>query len=84
MTITYYKSESTIKPSTVEFGKTTVYLHKNIAEVQRTDEMTGETQTFYEYDEAALTYAEYEQYTAEQRLNDIEDVLAEIIGGGEI
>ena len=84
MAITYYKSESNSRPATVEYGKKTVYLHKNIREVQRTDEMSGETMIVYEYDEAVLTYPEYENYTAEQRLDDIEDVLAEIIGGGEI
>lgn len=84
MIINYYKSESTVRPISPQFGKRTVYLRKNITETQRQDESTGESQTIYEYDEAALSYSAYEQYMTEQRLNDIEDVLAEIIGGGEI
>ena len=82
MNITYIKSESTVRPALVEYGKTTVYLRRNITEEQRTEE--GITTTWFAYDEAALTYDEYRQFQNEQRLNDVEDVLAEIIGGAEI
>ena len=84
MTITYYKSESDTRPKPIEYGKKTVYLHKNIEEKTRTDEMTGETEIYYEYDEAKMSYSEYDEYTTELRLNDVEDVLAELIGGGEV
>lgn len=84
MTITYYKSESDTRPATVERGKKTVYLRKNITEKTREDEMTGETKTYYEYDEAAMSFADFELYNDELRLDDIETVLAELIGGGEI
>ena len=82
MTLTYYKSESSVSPELTEFGKKTVYIRKNIEEKTGVDEMTGETETYYEYDEAKLTFAEYDEYMTELRLDDVEDVLAEIIGGG--
>lgn len=81
MTITYYKSESDTRPELTEYGKKTVYIRKNITEVQRTDEITGEIRTSYEYDEAALTYDEYDQYELKQQIADIEEVIVEIIGG---
>lgn len=81
MTITYYKSESDTRPELAEYGKKTVYIRKNIAEVQRTDEITGETRTSYEYDEAKMSYSEYEQYELKQQIVDIEEAIVEIIGG---
>lgn len=84
MTLKFRYSESTVRPELIEFGKTTVYIHRNITEEQRTDPETQTTTTWYVYDEAALSYEQYTQYQNEQRLNDIEDVMAEIIGGGEV
>ena len=84
MPVIYHKSESDTRPALTERGKKTMYLRKNITEKQREDEMTGETKTYYEYDEAALSFADYEIYVDEQRLDDIETVIAEIIGGGDV
>ena len=81
--MTYRKSESIERPETVEMSKTTVYLRKNITETTRTD-MDEQTYTVYEYDETAMSYEEYADYQAELRLDDIETVIAEIIGGGDV
>lgn len=58
----WYKSESTIRPDTVDTtsSKTVVFLRRNIKEVTRTDE-EGET-TVFEYEETKLTKEEYEKY----------------------
>lgn len=63
--MTYYKSESTISPDTVDTtsSKTTVYLRRNITEKER--EIDGHTITYYEYEEAKLTKDEYKKYVAE-------------------
>lgn len=60
----WIKSESTVIPETVDTAssKTTVYLRRGIKEKQRTDEISGETMTFYEYEEAKMTHEEYEEY----------------------
>lgn len=84
MTLNFKYSESTVRPNPIEFSKTTVWIHKDITEEQRSDPETQTTTTWYVYQEAALSYPEYTQYQNEQRLNDIEDVMAEIIGGGEV
>lgn len=58
------KSESTVMPETVDTtsSKTMVYLRRGIEEKQRTDETSGDEMTFYEYEEAKMTRAEYEEY----------------------
>lgn len=60
----WIKSESTVIPETVDTtsSKTMVYLRRSIEEKQRTDEVSGESITYYEYEEAKLTHAEYEEY----------------------
>ena len=80
MQIAFYKSESTVRPDSVTHGKQHIYIHKNIQEKTVTDMDYNEV-TMYEYDEAVLTPAEYEQYQNEQRLNDLEDAFADMIGG---
>lgn len=59
----WIKSESTERPETVDTtsSKTSVYLRRNIKETTRADEEGDET-TWYEYEEAKLTHAEYEEY----------------------
>lgn len=58
------KSESTVMPETVDAtsSKSVVYLRRGIKEKQRTDEESGESMTYYEYEEAKMTRAEYEEY----------------------
>ena len=60
----WIKSESTVMPETVDTtsSKTTVYLRRGIEEKQRTDETSGDEMMYYEYEEAKMTRAEYEEY----------------------
>lgn len=78
--IIYKKTESAIKPELIDTtsSKTTVYLRKNITEKQRTDEMTGEIITCYEYDEAKMAKAEYEQYKMQLAILDVRQMRADI------
>lgn len=62
----YRYSESTVRPQPVEVGKTTVYLRKDFAEVQRDDGRDG-TYTIWTYQEAALSKDEALLVLAEQQ-----------------
>ena len=83
MKLNYIKSQSSVKPDLVDTtsSKTTVYLRQNIVENKKTDEMAGEETVFYEYEEAKLTKAEYQEYLKEisgsDTLQTIEDLKAE-------
>ena len=74
MTINYTYSQSTEKPELVDTtsSKKYVYLRKDIVETQREDV------TYYEYQEAKLTNAEYEEYLAELSIIDIQQQRADI------
>ena len=80
MKLNYVKSSSSVKPELVDTtsSKTTVYIRQNIIENQRTDEMSGETSTFYEYQEAKLTKEEYREYLKELEIIDIQQQRADI------
>jgi predicted nucleotidyltransferase len=80
MYINYIKSESTIKPELVDTtsSKKYVYLRKDIIETQKVDEISNETITLYEYQEAKLTKAEYQEYLAELSIIDIQQQRADI------
>lgn len=74
------RSESTVKPKEVDAtsSSTTVYLHRNIVEKSRTDDMSGDSINYYEYDEAKLTKEEYRQYFTEVNIENIEKQRADI------
>lgn len=80
MRVNYIKSESTIKPELVDTtsSKKYVYLRKDIIETQKTDELSNETITLYEYQEAKLTKAEYQEYLTELSIIDIQQQRADI------
>ena len=80
MKLNYIKSQSSVKPDLIDTtsSKTTVYIRQNIVENQRTDEMSGETSTFYEYQEAKLTKEEYQEYLKELEIIDIQKQHADI------
>lgn len=80
MYINYIKSESTIKPELVDTtsSKKYTYLRKDIIETQKVDEFSNETITLYEYQEAKLTKAEYQEYLAELSIIDIQQQRADI------
>lgn len=74
MNSTYRKSESSIYPQLIDTtsSKTTAYIRRNVEEKQREDEITGETYTYYEYEEAKVPKAEYEKHLQEQARADID------------
>ena len=79
MKLNYRKSQSFIKPELVDTtsSKTSVYLRKDIAENTITD-MDGNEVIMYDYDEAVLTKAEYEEYLKELEVIDIQQQRADI------
>lgn len=79
MALNYKKSQSSIYPELLDTtsSKKYVYLRQNVVEKQSED-MDGETYTYYEYEEAKLTKEEYEQYLEELTIIDIQQQRADI------
>ena len=71
MNLYFKKSQSSVKPELVDTtsSKKVVYIRQNIVEV-----VVDET-TFYEYDEAKLTKAEYEEYLKELEATDTLEIV---------
>ena len=80
MKLNYVKSSSYVKPDLIDTtsSKTTVYIRQNIVENKKTDEMSGKETVFYEYEEAKLTKAEYQEYLKELEIIDIQKQRADI------
>ena len=80
MKLNFIKSQSSVKPDLVDStsSKVVVYVRQNIVENVKTDEMSGEETVFYEYDEAKLTKAEYQEYLKELEIIDIHKQRADI------
>ena len=80
MKLNYIKSQSSVKPDLVDTtsSKVVVYLRQNIVEKIKTDEMSGKETVFYEYEEAKLTKAEYQEYLKELEIIDIQKQRADI------
>lgn len=80
MKLEFYKSSSSVKPELIDTtsSKVVVYLRQNIVENKKTDEMSGEQTVFYEYEEAKLTKAEYQEYLKELEIIDIQQQRADI------
>ena len=80
MKLNYVNSSSSVKPELVDTtsSKTTVYIRQNIVENIKTDEMSGKETIFYEYEEAKLTKAEYQEYLKELEIIDIQKQRADI------
>lgn len=74
MKITYIPSQSAVKPELIdsESSKKYVYLRKDIVETKNINEDTDESTIIYEYKEAKLTKEEYEKYSKEIQLTNIE------------
>lgn len=74
MKLEFYKSSSSVKPELIDTtsSKKVVYIRQNIVEVQKDDAV------FYEYDEAKLTKAEYQEYLKELEIIDIQQQRADI------
>lgn len=77
----WYKSQSNTMPSVVDMtsSKVYVYIRKNITQI------TVDGLAVYEYDEIKIPKEVYSIFRAQEmsdeRLSEIEDVIAEIIGG---
>ena len=82
--MTYYKVTSNDYPQLVDItsSPTTVYLRKNVQEVEVENPETKETHTEYRYDEASLTKDEYIALLQAQ-IADVEETVAEILFGGD-
>lgn len=80
MTLNFYTSHSTVKPELLDTtsSKKVVYIRQNIVELEETDEISGETYTYYEYEEAKLTKAEYERYLEEVNTNETLESIEEL------
>ena len=80
MKLNYIKSQSSVKPDLVDTtsSKTTVYLRQNIVEKTKLDEISEESTTYYEYEEAKLTKEEYQEYLKELEIIDIQQQRADI------
>lgn len=81
----WYKSESNIKPGLVDetSSKAYVYVRRNIEKAERDTESGKET--VYTYEESKVSKEVYDVFRSvsdtEARLNDVEDAIADIIGG---
>ena len=71
MNLYFKKSQSTVKPELVDTtsSKKVVYIRQNIVET------VVEETTFYEYDEAKLTKAEYAEYLKELEATDTLEIV---------
>ena len=71
MKFEFYKSSSSVKPELIDTtsSKKVVYIRQNIVETQIDDT------TFYEYDEAKLTKAEYAEYLKELEATEISETI---------
>ena len=71
MNLYFKKSQSSVKPTIIDTtsSKKVVYIRQNIVEVQR------DNATFYEYDEAKLTKAEYAEYLKELEATDTLEIV---------
>lgn len=71
MNLYFKKSQSSVKPELIDTtsSKKVVYIRQNIVEVQR------DNATFYEYDEAKLTKAEYAEYLKELEATDTLEIV---------
>ena len=80
MKLNYIKSQSSVKPDLVDTtsSKTCVYIRQNIVGKEKTNESDNTSTTFYEYEEAKLTKAEYQEYLKELEIIDIQQQRADI------
>ena len=84
----WYKSESSTKPSLIDANSSRVYVYvrKNINTETCIDE-DGSSYTVYIYDEIKIPKEVYEIFKKESeneiRITDVEDVLADMLFGGD-
>lgn len=74
MNLYFKKSQSTVKPELIDTmsSKKVVYIRQNIVETVIDDT------TFYEYDEAKLSKAEYTEYLKELEATDTLEIIEDL------
>lgn len=74
----YFEQET--RPEELDFtsSPTTVFIRRNIEEVERTDPETGETKTMYAFDEIQMPKADYIK-TLHDRQDETDEALQELI-----
>ena len=77
-----FKSESGTMPLPIDdtSSPTTVYVNENVTEVERTDEMTGETTTVYQYDVRLFSREEWEKLQMADLITDLQVQILEMGG----
>ena len=77
-----FKSESGTMPLPIDdiSSPTTVYVNENVTEVERTDEMTGETTTAYQYDVRLFSREEWEKLQMADLITDLQVQILEMGG----
>ena len=79
----FIHTQSSVQPDPIDAtsSKRCVYVRKNIEEKERED-LSGNTYTVWEYDEAKFTHEEFASYSAAQQLANqeaMDETLAEIL-----
>ena len=71
MNLYFKKSQSSVKPELIDTtsSKKVVYIRQNIVETKKDDT------TYYEYDEAKLTKAEYQEYLKELEASNVSETI---------
>ena len=80
----WYEAMSDDRPEAIETNLSNkyVYIRRNVREETREDEMEG-SKTFYVFEETKVPKDVYEMLAPQNaRLDDIEEAIAEIVGGG--
>ena len=74
-----YKSESNVKPNSLDINIDTVYHNYNIVEKKREDEQSEGIH--YEYDVDEYTYQEYILSQLIENSQSIDDIVTTLLGG---
>jgi len=86
----WYSVESKDRPALIDAESSAkyVYVRRNIREEECTDEMTGEKETFYVFEEQKIpkdVWSVFQQgLMNSERIADVEEVITEILGGGTV
>ena len=76
MELIYRRSESTVKPVSIEKSKHTVFIRKNIVETERIDDY-GTSTIYWVYEEAKMSHEDFAEYSqlsmAENAINANDD-----------
>ena len=81
--MTFIHTQSSVQPEPIDAtsSKGSVYIRKNIEEKERED-LSGNTYTIWEYDEAKVSHEEFASYSAALQLANqeaMDETLAEIL-----